>query len=276
MKFISYIYWSILVGMYLPVFSQLYRFRWANIDYTHAYFILPMSVWLTWRKRAALAEVIKRNTGTLTAGLILFLFGASLFIFGRHWDYLFVSTISLVPVLIGTVSYLYGWKAARMIMFPVLYLLLLVPPPLGVLDSITLPMRFGISYAVDNALNLFGIPFTREGLMFIVDGHKVYMGAPCSGFRSLITMFSLALVYAYVINGSPMKKVLLVLSVIPLALLGNFIRVLGVCLMVYYFSEKTANVFHDISGYAVFLLLLLALFWLDGLIERLEAWQKNR
>ncbi len=191
-----------------------------------------------------------------------------MFIFGWRWGYLMITTGSMIPVLFGLVLYLYGPATAKAMAFPILYLLLLVPPPLGVLDSITMPMRYGISIATQHLLMAFSIPITREGLMLTVGGHEVYMGAPCSGFRSLITMLSLGLAYVYFINIRLRNKIILVVSVVPLALLGNLLRVMGMCLVTYKFGETAGHKFHDTSGLVIFVVLILGLLGIESLLEK--------
>ena len=73
-------------------------------------------------------------------------------------DYFTIMVASLVPVLYGMVGFLYGAKILNALSFPILYLLLLISPPLGILDAITLPMRHGVSVATHAALNLLGYP----------------------------------------------------------------------------------------------------------------------
>jgi exosortase len=261
-----YLIWLLSAILYSPVFIELYRSRWETIDYTHAYFILPVSIWLLWRKRAKLREIA--SYGQNLPFLALLIFGILMFIFGWRQDYLFISSLSLLPFLFGLTGYLYGPKITKELAFPISYLLLLVPPPLGILDSITLPMRKMASVITEAILRSFHYPISRDGLLLSIGGHDIYMGAPCSGFRSLITMIALGLVYAYVNKGSFQKKAILVSSLIPLALAGNLIRVLGSCLITFYFGESVGNKFHDISGYAVFLVLILGLVGLDALLEK--------
>jgi exosortase/archaeosortase family protein len=81
-------------------------------------------------------------------------------------------------------------------------------------------------------------------------------------------MIALGLVYAYLNTGTLKKKIALVCSVVPLALLGNLLRISGVCLVSYYLGEKAGATFHDISGYAIFLVLIGGLLWLDGLLNK--------
>jgi len=250
----------ILTALYSPIFLQLYRSRWEFIDYTHAYFILPVSLWLAWRQRKQIGTV---PICFSTYPLFILILGLLMFLFGWRQDYLFISTLSLIPVLFGLTGYLYGPGTAKSLAFPILYLLLLVPPPLGILDALTIPMRYGVSLATAATLSLLRYPVARDGLLLSLGGHEIYMGAPCSGFRSLITMLALALPYAYVNTGSLRKKIILVASVIPLALLGNFIRVFSVCLVTYHMGEYIGTKFHDTSGFLIFLVLIAGLIQLD-------------
>ena len=270
---VNIIIWIFVAALYSPVVYHLYTQRWESIDYTHAYFILPVFfLFLIFKrkelKKSVTAYLSPGKLSILSPYLLLLILGLFMFIFGWKWDYLMITTASMIPVLFGLVLYLYGPAAAKAMAFPILYLLLLVPPPLGILDSITMPMRYGISIATQHLLKAFSIPITREGLTLIVGGHEVYMGAPCSGFRSLITMFSLALAYVYFIKIRLRNKIILVVSVIPLALLGNLIRVTGLCLVTYKFGEEAGHKFHDTSGLVIFVVLILGLLGIESLLEK--------
>jgi len=289
----NWIIWGLVGALYSPVIYQLYRQRWESIDYTHAYFILPISLYFAWRK---LGDVFKRdtfqhgsgrkntnvinssrtnlshpNTSPPLFGLSFAVLGLFMFIFGWKLDYLFITTLSLIPLLYGIIIYLYGTKMAGALSFPILYLLLMVPPPLGVLDAITIPMRHGVSVAAVGVLKLLHYPIHREGLMLYLGGHEIFMGAPCSGFRSLITMFSLGVVYVYVIKGALWKKLILVAAIIPLALLGNLIRVIILCLLTFHAGEKVAQgFFHYFSGGVIFVVMIVGLLILEFILEKYE------
>jgi exosortase len=276
-----YIIWLLTGVLYSPIFYQLYQSRWESIDYTHAYFILPVSVWLVWRKRAVLLRHSERSfQGRLPAGrqeaknlisffsIFLLLLGILMFIFGWRQDYLFISTLSLIPLLYGLIIYLYGTNIAKTLSFPILYLLLLVPPPLGVLDSITLPMRYGISILTEIIIKSLGLPIIRDGLLLSIGGHEIYMGAPCSGFRSLITMISLGLAYIYINKNSLKNKAILLFSIIPIALLGNLFRVIAICLVTFCYGEAIGKKFHDTSGFIIFLFMILGLIGMENILGK--------
>ena len=262
---IDKIVWGLVGIVYFPVLYVLYKSRWDKIDYTHAYFILPVSIWLVWRMRKTLFAT--KEVGASSAWLIALIVGLIMLVFGWRMDYLMVSSLSLIPVLYGLSGYLYGTGMVKLLNFPILYLLLMVPPPVGVLDSITLPMRYAITVLTEVILKALHYPIVRDGLLLKIGGNDIYMGAPCSGFRSLITMIALGLVYAYINKGSLKKKVVLFCSVIPFALLGNLLRVTSMCLVTFYFGEKVGHTYHDYSGYVIFLVLIAGLVGLDSMIK---------
>ncbi|MBC8550662.1 MAG: exosortase/archaeosortase family protein [Candidatus Brocadiales bacterium] len=269
---INYLIWVLAAIVYTPVFINLYQVRWDKLDYTHAYFILPIFFGLLWWKRNDIKKIVQtpgQKTGS-PVSLLLLTIGIIIFIFGHRQNYIFLQTLSLIPFLFGLTGYMHGTKLSKELAFPILYLLLLVPPPFGILDSITLPMRYGSAAATEYLLNLTGYPITRDGLDMVIGYNTIYMGAPCSGFRSLITMISLFLAYVYVIQGAIPKKVLLILFITPLALFGNLVRVITLCLITFYHGEEVGQgFFHNFSGIVIFIITLSGLMSIETLLNKI-------
>ncbi len=267
----NYIIWILVAVLYAPLFLNLYSVRWDTVDYTHAYFILPIFLWLIWRKRKEIKEKLQfsnpKNRNLIS--FFVLLFGMFMFIFGWWQDYIFIQTLSLIPFLFGLTGYLYGTKLVKTLSFPIMYLSLLVPPPFGILDSITLPMRHGASVATESILRFTNYPISRTGLELTIGYHTIIMGAPCSGFRSLITMFSLVLVYVYITKGALSKKLVLTAFIVPSALLGNLVRVITLCLITFYFGEEAGQgFFHNFSGIVIFIVTILGLLFVELLIDK--------
>jgi exosortase len=264
--------WLLAIYLYIPVFRTLYQSRWAAIDYTHAYFILPLSLLIVWLKRDEIKQHVTSRVPHPTSyvpGFILLVFGLASFTLGWRWGYLFISTLSLIPFLFGMCLFLYNKELAKTLAFPILYLLLLVPIPVGILDSITLPMRHAASVASAAVLKALGYDIVREGLLINMGGHEIFMGAPCSGFRSLITMISLGLIYIYFTKGTMSKNIILFISIIPLALIGNLARIIALCLITFYFGEAAGQgFFHNFSGMVVFLIIILGLMALEKFLNK--------
>ncbi len=269
---IHYLIWTLVAILYAPSFIKLYRVRWDLLDYTHAYFILPISLWLIWRHREKI-KLYNQNSESEKnySSLILLFVGILIFMFGSRFDYASLTSMSLIPVLFGLILFLYGKNVAKVLAFPVLYLLLLMPPPMGIIDSITLPMRYGISNLTEQILSFVNYPITREGLMLTIGYTDIFMGQPCSGFRSLITLFSLGLVYIYISNTKSMNKFILTLFIVPLALFGNLLRVITLCLITFYFGEEAGQgFFHNFSGIVMFIITVSGLITLESILHKLN------
>ena len=272
-KLMHYFIWLLVVALYFPIFWKLYRIRWDLLDYTHAFFILPISIWLVWRKREQLKICIQNSEpGINYIGLVSLSIGILIFLFGSRFDYSLIITLSLFPVLIGLIYFLYGIDTLKLLMFPIAYLLLLIPPPMGIIDSVTLPMRYGISNLTEQILHFLNYPITREGLLLNIGYNEIFMGQPCSGFRSLITLFSLGLIYVYISKTNLTNKVILILFVIPLALLGNLFRVITLCLITFYFGEEAGQgFFHNFSGIVMFIITIIGLIGIESILNKMSV-----
>jgi exosortase len=262
--------WIILGLLFYPIFFQLYSVRWSQVDYTHAYFILPVVVLMLFSQKELFKTVPLRNTTYSTmAGLILIGLASGMFILGWRHGYLLISTLSFIFFLFGMSLFLLGVPKTRLFVFPFLYLLLLVPIPLGILDQITLPLRYVTSVVVEFFLSLFRYPIHREGLLLSMGQADIYVGQPCSGFRSIITMLSLGLAYIFFTRGNFTHKIILIGSIIPLACIGNYIRVVVICLISYYFGVEAAEgFFHSFSGILMFLIMIFGMLALENFLTR--------
>jgi len=271
-----FILWILTASLYFPVFYKLYTYRWHALNYTHAYFILPVSCWLVFRKKEVLKKAFKeskkeRERFNLFAFLIL-VFSLFLYGFGWHQDFMVISTFSFIPFLYGLIEFVYGKRIRKILTFPIFYLLLLVPPPFALLDNFTLPLRYISAQAVEKILVLFRFPVKREGLILLIKGHQILVGQACSGFRTLISMFALGILYVYLTQRRFLKKIILLGLVVPLSLIGNIVRILIICFLTVYFGEKIAQgFFHYFSGIVVFLIVLSGFLILDSFLEKYEA-----
>ncbi len=264
--------WVLVSILYFPIMFSLFRSRWLEFDYAHAYFILPVSLWMAFNQRHNIIKALNdfktarpNKWGTISlTNLAVMGLGLFLYALGWRWDYLFITTFSLIPVLYGMIGYLYGPRVQGVLFFSISYLIFLVPPPLELIDTVTLPMRYGVSAFSEVILKFFHYPVSREGLLLSIENHELFLGPPCSGFRSLMTMLALGVVYIYFSPAGFRKKWFLFAAIVPLALLGNLIRVLGLCLTGFYFGPHAAEgIFHNVSGVLIFVFMILGLMGIE-------------
>lgn len=273
---IYYLLWGLMAVVFFPVFRSLYTYRWDALGYTHAFFILPISIGLAYWKKEELAEAFRKTRKKFgIANLIVFVFGILLYLFGWHQDYMVISTFAVIPTLYGLLGFIYGGMVQRALLFPVLYLLLLVPPPFSLLDKVTLPLRYISAFGVEKIFQLLRFPIQREGLMYVISGKQMMIDEACSGLRSLVTMFALVLPYVYLIKCKLTKKTVLISSVIPLALVGNIARIIVISLMSLYLGTEVAQGFmHYFSGAVVFLFIILGFLGIEAIWTKVAGKKK--
>ncbi len=145
-------------------------------------------------------------------------------------------------------------KVAKLLIFPCAYLIFCIP--LNFLDTISFPLRIFAAGASTALLNGLGIEAERTGSAIFSGaggGFNFDVADPCSGIRSLLAMTALTAVYAYFTQKTLLKKWILFLCAIPLAIIGNIARIATIALVAQAFGERIAlTLYHDYSTYVVF------------------------
>lgn len=254
--------------MFVPTFYRLTTIGWKSADFTHAYFILPVTVWLIWRKRGEL----KPSAGGTASGIALFIVGLLAYVYAGLNDFMFLDAFSFVLVTWGVFRIRFTRDSCRAILFPLAYLLFLVPPPGLVIDAMTYPLKQISTAGSYLILKLFQTPVLWYGAILRVGDHEMFMADACSGFRSITTLLALGAVYAYMQKASNRAKWMIFLSILPLGVLGNILRITLTGLLSYHINPKYAEgFFHDFSGYVLFLVTIGGLVWVTDFVVKREA-----
>jgi exosortase len=108
--------------------------------------------------------------------------------------------------------------------------------------------------------------------------YQLLVAAACAGLNSIISLSAICIFYSYLRHRSdPVAFAVIALSVIPIATFSNFVRVLVLILITYYFGESAAQGFlHDFAGLTMFTVALLAVFGIDSIFTRLRDWRASR
>lgn len=196
--------------------------------------------------------------------LTLFLFGASMsLLLGATWIVCAREECKLLPL---------AWPAFVACLVP----LLSAPFPPGTYSRLTLALQLAVTRGVIGTLHLLGIPARQSGNIIELAGTSVGVEEACSGVRSLVSCVVAALFFSGTLVSRPLARTALILLSVPLALLMNFIRSLGLTLA----AERGIPIdgaVHTVSGYLGLLLcaFLLALFARAlGRRPPLSSWNK--
>ncbi|MBI5027180.1 MAG: exosortase [Nitrospirae bacterium] len=267
--------YSLLVIIYIPTFYKLFSYGWKVADYSHGPLILLVFLWLIWRKKGVFSSSPSDNRVHPFA-LSVLLIGLFLYTVGSIHKILMVETFSLIPVLIGTTGFLLGREALRQVLFPAVFLIFLIPPPLFFIDMLTSPLKMIVASVSEPLLRFAGYLVSRNGVILFIGDYSIVVGDECSGIRSLISLMSVGAVYAYLQNVSNLKKSVLFLSIIPIAICANIFRLMLLALITYHFGEAAGQgFFHNFSGILLFIIALISLIILDVLIDRRNQNDRN-
>ena len=146
---------------------------------------------------------------------------------GVYGAELFLSRISLVILLAGLTLCFGGWELLRELRFVLLVLLLAIPIPSIIFNEITLPLQILASKLSSALLPLFGVPVLREGNVIELPAMRLEVAEACSGIRSLMSLFTLAVFYGYFLEKSFLRRAVLALASIPIAIAANAVAFLA-------------------------------------------------
>lgn len=256
-----------IILTYWNVLSALVTAWYTDDNYSHGFFIIPLAAYFAWERRVAFLSkpVLPSLFGlVIVAGSLVMLIGGML---GAEF---FLSRVSLIGALAGSLLYLFGWPRVRVLLFPLAFLLLMIPLPEIIFNQIAFPLQLLASNVGESSINALGIPILREGNILILAHTTLEVAEACSGIRSLVSLITLGLVFGYFADPRPWVRVVIALSAIPVAILTNGLRVASAGVMAqYYGNAGVEGWFHEFSGWLVFVGAFVMMLALHRLVQRL-------
>jgi len=245
----GYLYASVLPGLVAD---------WGNDpDYSHGFLIPLLSGYFLWERRNALAQLPVQPS---PVGFLVMLLGIALLLLGQVGAELFLMRVSLVVLIAGLVLYHGGWRYLKGMAFPIVFLLFMIPWPAIILNALTLPLQLLAARLSTSSLQLMNLPVYREGNVIFLPHATLEVVAACSGIRSLVSLLALAVVFASMTQRRSWKRVLLVLSAVPIAIVANAFRIWGTGVLAFVYGTQAAEGFyHTFAGWLVFVVAFLLL-----------------
>jgi exosortase len=256
--------------LYFSVFVKLVHDWFTLPDFSHGA-IVPFFVgFLIWRRRDVFRSLPMEQSW---AGLWLLIPGLGLLLLGVLGAELFLARVSFLFVVGGSIWLLMGRRYLLELKFPFLVAFLGIPMPQVIFNQITLPLQLLASDIASTVLPLFHVPVLRNGNIIQLPAFPLEVAEACSGIRSLMSLFTLAVLYGYFAEHKLWKRVLLALASVPIAVLANAIRIIGTGLLVQFWNpERALGFFHEFSGVLMFVVSLTSLFGLHTLMNSRPRW----
>jgi exosortase len=259
-----------VILLYSNVLVSLVR-QWASDDnYSHGFFVLPLAMFFAWERRTSWWSATRRPGA---GGLILIAASLLVLLAGRLGAELFLTRVSLIGVVAGIVWFVWGREHLRILVFPIAFLLLMIPLPAILFNKIAFPLQLLASRVGETAISAAGIPVLREGNVLQLPTRDLEVAEACSGIRSLVSLLMLGIVLGYFTERRIVARVVIALAAVPIAIAANAARVAGTGLASELVSPAAAEgFFHTFSGWLMFVVAFGGLM----LVQRLIAWRPRR
>lgn len=254
--------------LYFPVLKRLVG-DWINLpDFSHGFLIPLISLYILYDKRKSFSRIMPLGCWS---GLVWVVVGILLLILGELALEYFTMRFSLLFVISGCILLLLGKEYFRMVRFPIFYLIFMVPIPTLLLDKMTFPMQLLASRFSAAALYAMGIPVLQEGNILELANTSLEVAEACSGIRSLISLIALSVVFAYLTQETTIRRVILIISTFPIAIVANVFRIAGTGLLANCYGNVAAQgFFHVFSGWVLFLVALGCFMGIGHILNRFK------
>jgi len=252
----------LFAATFYPVYPEWFSTLWNQADNSHGLLVPFVSLGLIWIGRDRLRQ---DEVSTSGAGLVLMACSLGVYLLALVGGVAVMTRIMFVFSLAGMILFLFGWNVFRPLVFPLFFLLFMVPVPVSVIGLVTLPLQSFATRLSSEVIQYCSIPVLREGNMLYFVNSQLEVAEACSGIRSLVAMVMLGTLFGYLSRQPLWIKGLLLLSTVPVAMFANILRISGTGVLAHFFGDQVARGFlHEFSGLAVFIFgfLLLGLEYL--------------
>lgn len=247
------IFFIAVVIIFLLLYSKTISWlgsRWYNDeDYSHGPLIPLVSGYLIWIKRDKLKQI---ELSTNMAGLYLLVVSLLIHIFSIRAEVSFTSAYSLILSIAGIVLYFFGRNLFNEVIFPICYLVFMVPFFQFIIDPLSNKLKLFSAYLSAEIIDFAGIPVYRDGVMLHLATGSLEVANPCSGIRSIISLLALGTIFSYFSTTTMTNRIMLVCSTIPLAVVGNLARIVFSGVMTNAGIDVTTGFIHTLTGLIVF------------------------
>ncbi|MEA2640633.1 MAG: hypothetical protein QOF51_2027, partial [Chloroflexota bacterium] len=242
---------ALLVGLLVwPVLMHAIG-AWASDDGLSFGFAAPaVAAFLVWWQRDLLRQTMAQGT---TAGLLIVVGARGALLLCVRLAERCPAAWAVGLLLWGCAVYLWGWRAGRVLAFPIGFLAF----ALGLQQTLIAPIAFDLQHitaiGAEGVSRTLGLAVVRDDLVLHSDQFSFVVAEACSGMSSLLALLGLTSLMIYLAPATPPGRVAVLLSVAPLVVVANITRVALVLLFATWFGEEAAlGFFHGASSLVLF------------------------
>ena len=245
---------------------------------SHIVFIPIVTGYLLYSIREQIREKqrfsVPYGVPVVLAGLLLYWGGSHTGYHLNETDTISLKTLSVVVCWIGGFLLLSGPQSFRIALFPLLFLLFLVPIPTFLMKKLLLIFQMAAAEVSYRLFQLTGVPIVREGIVFhFPPWVSIEIAEVCGGMRASLTLLIVGILAGHLFLQNVWRKGVLVFSTIPISILGNGLRIVGLTLLAIYVDMdflESRSLPHLRGGWLFFLVDLLVLGGITTVLMRQE------
>jgi len=260
--------WVLLIGAiawsYSTPMALLVRVWWTDPDYVHGFLVPVFALVLLWTRREMMESFTPQGSWW---GLAFLALSATMRWGSAYFYFRLIDPLSLVPCIAGIVLLVAGWRALRWAGPSILFLAFMVPAPGVVAGLLRHPLQRIGTITSTYVLQTLGMPAIAQGNVILLTEGELGIAEACSGLRMMMLFFAVCVGAVFLMKIALWKKVLVVLSAVPIALAANVIRITVTGILYETASQELADaVYHDLAGWfmmpvaVVFLWIEMAVF----------------
>ena len=264
-KYIGFfVLFNILYGaVFASHLAQLFRFSLTQKHYSHFILVPAVSLYLLYTRRQELyayaAPWARGGMALVLVGTLGFMLGLFLHPRLSQNDFLALTALGMVLIWVGGFVTVFGFQAARAVLFPLGFLLFAVPLPEMLLAKVITALQYGSVEVTDVLFRLTPVPVFRAGIHFTLPGLEIEVAEVCSSIRSSLALLFTGVLASHWFLRRWWSKSVAVLLVFPLAVFKNGMRIVALSLLTLYVDEGFMTGGLHTKGGSVFFALAVAI-----------------
>ncbi len=252
--------------VYFPILLHMFNTWRSNPDYSHGLLVVPLALYFAYGKAPQLRKAKIEGSWW---GIVILSAGVGSLCVGELGGLLTALRSGYVLSLMGLVLLLAGTRVFDLLLFPMLFLFLMVPLPQSLVNIIAFPLQLIAAGWAVQSLQAFGIPALLEGNIIHLAHTQLFVAEACSGLRSLMALMTLGVVFAQFFRaGRVVQQAILISTTIPIAIVVNAMRVSLTGVLASHFGREVATgVIHEFQGMITFSMAFILLLGEASLLE---------
>jgi exosortase len=251
------------LALVVPAFAHAVDVWSTTEEFSYGFLIAPVSLAVIWWRRTELRRSLGRGAA---AGLAIVVISLLFYLGGERLGIHAITGLSVSPLLFGAAVYLWGWRTGRVLAFPFAFLAFGLGVFRGLLDTVGFALQGITAFGAGTLAQTIGLPVVRDGLL-TSDRFAFIVADTCSGMSSLVSLLALAALWVYAARGTVPARLAVLLSVVPLTIIANTLRVTLVLVVANWLGQDAAiGFFHGASSLVLFGLALSGLVGVSRLV----------